>query len=188
MICKMKVTLRCQTLQCQCHLHVYAMENQSSSSCWQFDGFLGHFKSFFVWSGWWYRWLCWCWVRKKWLYALLKVEQEEPYNKADLSKEIWNGMLSCSRHSHFGIWTFEEVGGGGGGRGRGGEKGAGSESVYYEHWHVTCLASGVRICVHCFACWSTPEAISFSQSLHLILDPGKTGICWSSRGSELSSW
>ena len=88
------------------------------------------------------------------------------------------------------LWDLDIRGGGGGGGAGGGEgeKGAGSESVYYEHWHVTCLASGVRICVHCFACWSTPEAISFSQSLHLLLDPGKTGICWSSRGSELSSW
>ena len=40
------------------------------------------------------------------------------------------------------------------------------------------------MCVHCFACWSTPEAILFSWSLHLLLDPGKTGICWSSTVAE----
>ena len=39
-------------------------------------------------------------------------------------------------------------------------------------YHVTCMASGVTVSIHCFACWSTLEAILFSWSLHLLLDPG----------------
>ena len=35
-----------------------------------------------------------------------------------------------------------------------------------------CMASGVTVSIHCFACWSTLEAILFSWSFHLLLDPG----------------
>ena len=39
-------------------------------------------------------------------------------------------------------------------------------------YHVTCMASGVTVSIHCFACLSTLEAILFSWSLHLLPDPG----------------
>ena len=32
--------------------------------------------------------------------------------------------------------------------------------------------SGMTVSIHCFAWWSTPEAILFIQSFHLLLDPG----------------
>ena len=69
---------------------------------WWLDGFLSHFKHFFVWSR--SRWFSWRWARNKWLYASLrhtdavrpwmKVEVEKSCRKADLFKQKWNGPVS----------------------------------------------------------------------------------------------
>ena len=44
------------------------------------------------------------------------------YSKADLSKQKWNGLVSCSKCSYFGTYLFKE--------GMAGGKGAGNESLY----------------------------------------------------------
>ena len=39
------------------------------------------------------------------------VGQEKLYSKADLSKQKWNGPVSCRQHSYFGICPFRGWGG-----------------------------------------------------------------------------
>ena len=59
---------------------------------------------------------------KKWLYASLrhidavwsrmKVKWGKLHNKVNLSKQKWNGLVSCSQHSYFGTCPFGRGGGG----------------------------------------------------------------------------
>ena len=134
----------------------------------------------------------------------MKEEWEKLYSKADLSKQKQNGLVSCSQHSYFGTWLFEE----------GVLEVKGFASSMRCVWHLVwqqVFTDTVLI--------TTLEAILFSQSFHLHLDPGywvylaghtkcsvslsastwyrqlnvlsghrehipvKTSICWSSRGS-----
>ena len=128
-LCKTKVTLRCQTFQCQHCLHACMSVPHKichprvvcflSLNCWWFYGFLSCFKSFFIWSGWRYWWFGqWC-EREQRLYALLhhidavrsrmKAEQGKPYSKADWSKQ--NGLAVSSQY----LSIQGGAGGGGGG-------------------------------------------------------------------------
>ena len=45
-----------------------------------------------------------------------------------------------------------------------------SQFVVFVSSMCMCIVSGVMVSVHYFACWSTLEAILFSQSFHLFLD------------------
>ena len=87
--------------------------------------FFSHFSCVFVWSGWWYRWFGQHWVREKndsmfcctiidGVRTRMKVERENLFSKADLSKQKWNGPVSCSLLSCFGTCPLEEGQGGAG--------------------------------------------------------------------------
>ena len=56
----------------------------------------------------------------------MKVELQKSYSKADLSKQKWNSLVSCSQHSYSGICPFGGWGGGGGVR-----EGAGCETFHF---------------------------------------------------------
>ena len=101
--------LRPQTFQCQsqlhactwkiCHPSIVVLLYLLSLNSWWFDGFLSHFKGFFIWSRW-YRQFCLCWARKN-LHHIdtvrptIKAEREKLYSKADLSKQKWNSLVSA---------------------------------------------------------------------------------------------
>ena len=79
----------------------------------------------------------------------MKVEQGKSCSKADWFKQKWNGPVSCA-HTLGPVPLRRRWRGWGGG---------GAYSIWCDS---EC----------CFACWSTPEAILFSWSFHLFLDPG----------------
>ena len=108
----------------------------------------------------------WKWSRKK------------SYNKADLSKQKWNGPVSCSQHLYFATCP-------------GGGMLAMKVCIYilvfaFSMWCVRCL---VWLSIHCFGCWSTPKVILFSWSFHLLLGPRVQSIsCKSHKALSFSIW
>ena len=72
----------------------------------------------------------------------MKAELEKSYSKADLSKQKWNSLVSCSQHLYSGICPFGWWGGGVSGR---------VLAVKRLTFNVMHIASGVTVSIHHFA-------------------------------------